>query len=127
MSPKATDRVGKWADGYIGAGGPDMARQGYDAALKSWEANDRSGKPRFVVGTYAALGPGSKEKGGEYIKNYYSFMAPMAEMMAQGLPSTEDEVKATIKGFEDVGVDELVLWPCIPELDQLERLTAVVG
>lgn len=127
MSPKAIDRVGKWADGYIGAGGPDMAKQGYDAAVKSWEANGRSGKPRFVVGTYAALGPGSKEKAGEYIRHYYSFMAPMAEMMAQGIPSTEDEVKATIKGFEDVGVDELILWPAIPELDQLERLTAVVG
>ena len=102
IAPNAISRVGKWADGFLGAGagGPGMARQGYDAAVQSWEANGRTGKPRFVVGTYAALGPNAKEKGGEYIKDYYSFMAPMAEMMAQGLPSTEDEVKGMIKpGF----------------------------
>jgi hypothetical protein len=36
-------------------------------------------------------------------------------------------VRATIKAFEDVGADELVLWPTIAELDQEDRLAELVG
>ena len=35
--------------------------------------------------------------------------------------------KEAIKAFEDIGVDELILWPCIPELDQVDRLAELVG
>ena len=32
-----------------------------------------------------------------------------------------------IGGFAEVGVDELVLWPCTPALDRIDRLADLVG
>jgi hypothetical protein len=51
----------------------------------------------------------------------------MADAMAQSIPVTSDAIKGTIKGFEDVGVDELILWPCTAELGQVDRLADAVG
>jgi alkanesulfonate monooxygenase SsuD/methylene tetrahydromethanopterin reductase-like flavin-dependent oxidoreductase (luciferase family) len=128
FAPQAIARVGRWADGFIsGGGGSDRARQGYTVAEESWKAAGRQGRPRFVVGTHAALGPDAREKSTEYIMDYYTFMGPMADAMAQSIPVTSDAIKGTIKGFEDVGVDELILWPCTAELGQVDRLADAVG
>jgi len=35
-------------------------------------------------------------------------------------------VRATIQGFADAGADEVILWPCVAELDQVKRLAALV-
>ena len=126
-SPRALDRVGKWGDGFIaGGGGPDRSKEAYETAGQSWEKYGRKGRPRFVVGAYYALGADAADKAASYIRDYYSFLGPMADQIAQGVPSTEDAVKGTIRAFESVGVDELVLWPCIPEIDQLSRLADLV-
>ena len=127
-SPRALDRVGKYGDGFIaGGGGPDMARGAYEKAEQSWEKYGRKGRPRFVVGAYYALGTGAAEKAASYIKHYYSFLGPMADQIAQSVPSSEGAVKGTIGAFDRVGVDELVLWPCIPEINQVSRLADLVS
>lgn len=127
-SPRALDRVGKYGDGFIaGGGGPDMAKGAYEKAQQSWEKYGREGHPRFVVGAYYALGAGAADKAASYIGHYYSFLGPMADRIAQGVPSSEDAVKGVMAAFESVGVDELVLWPCIPEIDQVSRLADLVS
>lgn len=127
-SPAAIQRVSKWGDGYIAGGAPPpMARQGYELAEKAWQDAGKPGRPRFVAGMYFGLGPNAAERAGAYIRNYYAFAGPMAEQIATGLPSTIEAVKGAIKAFSDVGVDELVCWPCIPDLDQIDRLANLVG
>jgi hypothetical protein len=54
-------------------------------------------------------------------------MGPMADAIANSVPSTPEAVKGSIQAFADVGVDELVLWPCIPDLDQVDRLAELNG
>lgn len=127
-SPAAIQRVSKWGDGYIAGGGaPPMARQGYEMAEKVWQEAGKPGKPRFVAATYFGLGPNAAERAGAYIRNYYSFAGPMAEQIANGLPATPEAVKGAMQAFADVGVDELICWPCIPDLDQVDRLAELVG
>ncbi|MFL5624043.1 MAG: N5,N10-methylene tetrahydromethanopterin reductase, partial [Ktedonobacteraceae bacterium] len=82
----------------------------------------RSGKPRFVTCMYYGLGPNAKERAGVYIRDYYAFMGQRADFMANAIPSTPEAVKGVIQTFTDVGVDELIFWPCIPDLDQVDRL-----
>ncbi|WP_157508020.1 hypothetical protein [Ktedonobacter racemifer] len=41
--------------------------------------------------------------------------------------STPEAVEATIKGFSDKVVDELCLWPCLADLDQVDRLADLVA
>ncbi len=51
----------------------------------------------------------------------------MADQMASSIPSTPEAVKGIIQAYADIGMDELVLWPCIPDLDQVDRLAELVS
>jgi alkanesulfonate monooxygenase SsuD/methylene tetrahydromethanopterin reductase-like flavin-dependent oxidoreductase (luciferase family) len=127
-SPVAIHRVSRWGDGYIAGGAPPpMARQGYEVAEQAWKDAGRSGTPRFVAATYWGLGPDAAERAGTYIRNYYAYAGPMAEQIASSVPSTPEAVKGAIQAFADVGVDELMCWPCIPDLDQVDRLADLIG
>lgn len=127
-SPAAIKRVSRWGDGYIAGGAPPpMARQGYEVAEQAWKAAGRAGKPRFVSGMYWGLGPNAAERAGAYIRNYYTFLGPMVEQMANSVPSTPEAMKGAIQAFADVGVDELICWPCIADLDQVDRLADLIG
>jgi len=126
-SPRAIKRIGRWGNGFIsGGGGPDAARKGYSAAEQAWKEAGRPGKPRFVGATYYGLGPDAAEKAAQYIRHYYSFIGPIADRLASSVPSTPDAVKGAMRAFSDAGVDELILWPTIPNLNQVELLAELV-
>jgi len=127
-SPTAIKRISRWGDGYIAGGAPPaMARQGYDLAEQAWKTAGRTGKPRFVAAMYWGVGPDAAERIGAYIRDYYAFMGPMAEQMASSIPSTPEAVKGAIQAFADIGADELICWPCIPDLDQVDRLAEIIS
>lgn len=119
----ALERVGRWADGFIA--GPDdaeSARQQFDRALESWQTQGRAGRPRFVAASYFGLGPDAGERIKPFVLNYYSYFGSRAELLPSLIPTSCEMVQERIKSFAAVGADELVLWPCIPELDQVSRL-----
>jgi len=127
-SPAAIQRVGRWGNGFISGGAPpQMASQAYALAEQSWKAAGRAGKPRFVAAMYWGLGPNAAEGTAEYIRHYYTFMGPRAAQMASSIPSTPEAVKGAIQAFADIGLDELICWPCIPDLDQVDRLAELIG
>ena len=130
VTPRAIARVGRWADGFIapGSGGPEIARQAYALAEDSWTASGKAGRPRLVVGVYGALGESARERADKCIKDYYAFGgASWAEQMAASASCTPEEITDTIKAFADIGVDELVIRPCVAELEQLERLADLIA
>jgi alkanesulfonate monooxygenase SsuD/methylene tetrahydromethanopterin reductase-like flavin-dependent oxidoreductase (luciferase family) len=127
-SEAALRRLGRWGDGFIAGGaGPAQARQSYALAQDVWTAAGRPGKPRFVAGMYYALGPDAAERGGRYLGDYYAFMGPLAETIARSIPTSLEALRGAIAAFAEVGVDELVLWPCTPDQDQIDRLADLVG
>ena len=127
-SPAAIKRVSRWGDGFIAGGAPPpMARQGYALAEQAWKDAGRTGTPRFVAGMYWGLGPNAAERAAAYIRNYYAFMGSTAEQMAGSIPSTPEAMKGAIQAFADIGVDELICWPCIPDLEQVDRLAELIG
>jgi alkanesulfonate monooxygenase SsuD/methylene tetrahydromethanopterin reductase-like flavin-dependent oxidoreductase (luciferase family) len=127
-SPAALKRSAHWGNGFIsGGGGPPMALQGYKLVEEAWQTAGRSGKPLFVACAYFGLGPNATEGINAYIKHYYSFLGPIADMIAGSTPSTPEAIKGAFQAFADIGVDEFVLWPCIPSLDQVDRLAELVG
>ena len=120
-NPTALERVGRWGNGYIsGGGGPAAAKQNFEVAQAAWKTAGRSGKPRFVSGMYFALGPNAAERASSYLHHYYSFLGPVADRIAGSVPATPAVLKDAIGAFEAAGLDELILWPCIGELDQLD-------
>ena len=126
--PAAIQRVGTWADGFItgGVADPGQARQLYEIAETSWQAAGRPGRPRFVGSLYFALGADAQEGVRSYILDYYGYFGPAAEEMAETFPASPEAVTEKIRTFGDVGADELVFWPCVADLEQLERLADLV-
>ncbi len=126
-SPAAVRRVGRWGDGFIAGGrDPQGTRQLFNLAEESWKAAGRPGKPRLVGCFYYALGPDAKERGGAYLRSYYSMLGPMVEMMINNLPITTQAIKERIQAYTDIGADEVILWPCTPDLEQIDQLAELV-
>jgi alkanesulfonate monooxygenase SsuD/methylene tetrahydromethanopterin reductase-like flavin-dependent oxidoreductase (luciferase family) len=124
-SAVAIERVGRWGHGYIdGAGAPYTTNQHFRLAEENWNKVGKTGKPRLVGCAYFGLGSGAAERMQAYLGNYYG---PYAQWVAGGAFSTEEAVKQALQAFADIGTDELLLFPCIPELDQLDRLAQLVG
>src|SRR5829696_7405059 len=73
------------------------------------------------------LGPNAA-RGGDYIRHYYSYFGPAAaDDMARSIPSSPETLNNLIRGFEAVGADEVVCWPTVAELDQVDRLAELAG
>lgn len=127
-APASLRRLGRWGNGYIrGLSPPEQANQAFRMAEEIWRKAARPGKPRLVSCIYYALGPRASEGIEHYISTYYVYLGrDMVRRMVQGFPSTVEAVQAAIKGFSDIGADELMLWPCIPELDQVQRLADLI-
>jgi alkanesulfonate monooxygenase SsuD/methylene tetrahydromethanopterin reductase-like flavin-dependent oxidoreductase (luciferase family) len=127
-TPVSIRRVGRWGDGFISGGvrDPEQVRQLFDLAERSWRDEGRDGKPRLVASLYYALGPNA-ERGGGYIRDYYSYFGSGADEMARSIPSTPEAVEKLIRGLGEVGADEVVCWPTVAELDQVDRLAELVG
>ena len=121
-------RVGRWADGFISGGVPDpeQVRPMFDFAQESWRAEGRESRPRLVACLYYALGPNA-ERGADYIRDYYSYFGPGADDMARSIPSSPETIEGLIRGFGDIGADEVVCWPTVAELDQVERLAEIIS
>ncbi len=125
-SPAAIQRAARLADGFItgGVGSPAIASRSFEMVTKAWQEAGRTGKPRLVSAVYAALGEEASGKGGEYLRDYYG---PMAERISQGLLTTPQALTDVIHGFAAIGADELIIWPTIPDLVQLKRISEVVS
>jgi alkanesulfonate monooxygenase SsuD/methylene tetrahydromethanopterin reductase-like flavin-dependent oxidoreductase (luciferase family) len=128
-SPAAMKRVGRLSSGLILGGGANatQAMQLYNVAEESWKANNRPGKPRFVGAIYYGLGPNAKERAGAYIRDYYSFMGERAAFIINSMPASPEAIKGVMQMYAGINLDELIFWPCIAELDQVDRLAEIVG
>jgi hypothetical protein len=95
-------------------------------AKQIWRDAGRPGEPRIVGAVYFALGPDARERSAPYIHQYYGD-AGMAEAAVQQLPVTPDAIRETVSSFREAGADELILWPCVPDIDMVEALADIVG
>ncbi len=127
-SPDAFRRMARWGDGYIAGGGagPVQIQEMLPKITEAWHAANRPGKPRVVAAFYCALESGSAGRAGAYIRDYYSFLGSRAEAMANALPLTGEAIRDRIKLYATAAVDELILWPCIPDPDQVDGLAEIV-
>jgi alkanesulfonate monooxygenase SsuD/methylene tetrahydromethanopterin reductase-like flavin-dependent oxidoreductase (luciferase family) len=127
-SGEALARMARYADGYVHGGGPPRAFAGAVAkAVTAWSDLGRPGKPQLWGMGYFALGDGTANAGAQYLRQYYAFTGPFAEKIAAGNLTSAGAVADFIRGYEDAGCDELVLFPTVSNLEQIERLVEVIG
>ena len=75
---------------------------------------------------YFALGDEAVRLGADYLRHYYALTGPFAEKITAGNLITPGTIVDFIRGYEDAGCDELVLFPTVAGIDQLNRLIDVV-
>ena len=127
-SGEALARMARYADGYMHGGGPPRAFAGAAAkAVAAWSDLGRPGRPILWGMGYFALGDGTADAGADYLRHYYAFTGPFAEKIAAGNLTSPGAIADFIRGYEDAGCDELVLFPTVSSLEQIGRLTEVVG
>ncbi len=120
-------RVARYADGYIHGGGPPRAfASAARKARAAWADAGRPGRPLLWGQGYFALGDAA-EAGANYLRHYYAFAGPFAEKVAAGLLSTPQAIIQFIRGYEEEGCDELVLFPTVAGLEQLDQLAEVLA
>jgi hypothetical protein len=76
---------------------------------------------------YFALGEDRAGQGQDYLRHYYAFTGPFAEKIAAACLTTPSAVVDFMRGYEDAGCDELVLFPAVSSLDQLDRLAQAIA
>src|SRR6266702_459170 len=128
LSDHGYARMVRYADGYVHGGGPPRAfARAADKAYAAWSDAGRPGKPQLWAQGYFALGDDAvKEAGYRYLKDYYAFTGLFAERIAAGLLTSPQAVAQFIRGYQDAGCDELVLFPTVPDVAQLDRLAEIL-
>ena len=121
------ERAAKHADGWImGGGTPERFAGALDKTRTAWSAAGRDGSPRTAALAYFALGDGAREAADAYLGDYYAFLGEYAQAIASSAAVDEDTVRAYVDGFAAVGCDELILFPCSTDPDQVDRLADAV-
>jgi len=125
-SGPAFARMARYADGYAHGGGPPRAFAGAAArAEAAWRDLGRPGRPRLWGQGYFALG--DVEAGNTYLRDYYAFTGPFAERVVAANLTSARAVKDFVRGYAEAGCDELVLFPTVSDLSELDRLAEAVG
>ncbi|HEY7921601.1 MAG TPA: LLM class flavin-dependent oxidoreductase [Vicinamibacteria bacterium] len=125
-SGQAFARMARYADGYAHGGGPPRAFASAAArAEAAWNDLGRPGQPRLWGQGYFALG--DVERGNDYLRDYYAFTGPFAEQIVAANLTSARAIKDFVRGYEEAGCDELVLFPTVSDLDELGRLTEALS
>jgi hypothetical protein len=81
-------------------------------------------RPRILTGRYFCLGADADATADEYIRHYYGdqfFDAARADTL-----TTDDHLASEVLRVRDAGCDEVVLYPCSADLDQVDRLASAL-
>jgi alkanesulfonate monooxygenase SsuD/methylene tetrahydromethanopterin reductase-like flavin-dependent oxidoreductase (luciferase family) len=123
----AFKRAAKYADGWImGGGAPDEFRDGVAKLDDAWTAAGRDGTPRTMALAYFALGDGAEQAASRYLHDYYAWLGDVADMIAGSAATEADTVKQYVQGFSDAGCDELILFPCSRDPEQVDLLADAI-
>lgn len=122
-------RVARFADGYMHGGGPPRAfARMADRARAAWSDAGRPQQPYLWGMGYFALGDETvQQAGADYLLNYYAFTGPFAERIAQGLLTTPQSIIQFMRGYQEAGCDEVILFPTSADPVQLQHLADIVA
>lgn len=120
-------RAARFADGWIlGAQPPEDFAAPRDKLRAAFEAAGRSEKPRAMAISYFSLDDDPEAQVRATIGDYYSFVGEYADLIVNATPRGEDAVRERVRAFEEAECDELILFPASADLDQVDKLAALV-
>jgi alkanesulfonate monooxygenase SsuD/methylene tetrahydromethanopterin reductase-like flavin-dependent oxidoreductase (luciferase family) len=126
MFPGCFPRINAWGIGWTAGGAPPeqvafFAEQVRDA----WNTSGKAGKPYIAALSYFGMGP-DVERSKESILDYYAYLGGFEKQFAEFVPRGAEAVRETVRRFEDIGVDEFIFDPTIPDLTEVDLLADAV-
>jgi alkanesulfonate monooxygenase SsuD/methylene tetrahydromethanopterin reductase-like flavin-dependent oxidoreductase (luciferase family) len=114
--------------GWIaGGGGPDAFAGGANQARQAWREGGRDGAPHLAALTYVSLGADAEEHARRYLGDYYAFLGDFAAQIAESALTSPREVADAVAAYDAAGCDELILFPCNPDLAQVALIAQAAG
>ncbi|MBV9005491.1 MAG: LLM class flavin-dependent oxidoreductase [Solirubrobacterales bacterium] len=122
---RSFELIAQAADGLAGfAGPPDVFAAHAGAVRAAWEREGRTGQPHLLGAWLYALGEGPAERGREYIRSHFS--PEVSEIFAEHMLASPEQVMGFLSAYQAVGCDEVILFPMVSDLEQLELLGGLV-
>jgi alkanesulfonate monooxygenase SsuD/methylene tetrahydromethanopterin reductase-like flavin-dependent oxidoreductase (luciferase family) len=121
---KAFERAAKYGDGWT-QGGSGASQFGADVSNldDAWKSAGRDGQPRTLALGYFCLGPDADTHVQSYVRAYYAWLGDDAvEGIIAGAAKDADSVKALMHSYEEWNCDELILFPCSSDPEQVTLL-----
>ena len=124
---RAARRAVRWDGGFtVGGAPPEMAAGKIETFRAAYDKIGGLGNPRVVCLTYFGLGEDEAESIRQ-LRAYYAFAGERAEWIAKAAVRSADDVRARIDAFREIGADELIFSPSVPDADQVDLLGDAVG
>ena len=126
-SDAAIRRLTTYGAGWtMGGGPPEMAAGLVPKVGTAWREAGRAGEPRLAALAYFSLGDDAEQDSRTYLREYYAFLGPYSDRIADGALRSEDAIRGAVEAFEDAGITELTFDPTTTSLEQIDRLADVV-
>jgi alkanesulfonate monooxygenase SsuD/methylene tetrahydromethanopterin reductase-like flavin-dependent oxidoreductase (luciferase family) len=123
------DRAAKFGDGWTQGGAtPDAFKESVTYLEKAWKREGRDGKPYGMALAYFSLGPDAQKHAEHDLADYYAWLGDeTAKAIVDSAAKDPDTIKQYIAGFEAAGCDELILFPCSSDPEQVTLLAEAAG
>ena len=123
----AAPRAVRWNAGYtIGGAPPEQAAASATEFRRLYAERGGAGTPRIAALTYFSLGDEHTDESVRNLRTYYAHLSDWAEAIAQGAARTPADIVTRVRAYEDAGIDELLLDPTVPNVDQVDRAADIV-
>lgn len=121
-------RAAEYGDGWImGGGDPAGFTEAAQRLEDAWNAAGRQDRPRKAALTYFSLGPDADKNAAWYLGDYYGWLGEdVTSGMAEHAARDEETVAQRVAMFEEAGCDELILFPCSSDPEQVDLLADAV-
>jgi alkanesulfonate monooxygenase SsuD/methylene tetrahydromethanopterin reductase-like flavin-dependent oxidoreductase (luciferase family) len=120
---QAIARTVRWGIGHTQGGGPpERLHATVERVTRAWSEARREGRPEFRALVYFALGPDAG-RGEDTARRYYGEFGDRAW---GATIKDADSARQRATAFEAAGCDELVFFPTVAALDQVDLLADAV-
>jgi len=125
-SDAAIRRVVEFGAGWSAGGVPPQVAAPFIERVRSaWREGGRAGNPRIAALNYFSLGDTEEQSRASMLDYYAPMGRDTAEMIAGGVLRSPEAIREAIAGFAEIGVDELILDPTVPDPAQVQLLAEV--
>ena len=123
------ERAAKYGDGWTqGGSGPSQFGADLSNLEDAWKRAGRDGQPRTLALGYFCLGSDAQANVESYVGDYYAWLGDDAvQGIIAAAPKDADSVKAFMNAYEEWNCDELILFPCSSDPDQVGLLAEAAG